>query len=174
MTIIHDALDLTVQPPSRHETWGPPASDICWSSLETCSKLFNGPHCTWPLPVLTSGGHWSTYGWHPTGMLSCYKSFYAAVDYFTLHILMQMYYWNVIDSRKENKNWLQKFFKFMTISLKAFSVHILLKSFYLKLLWNEIALNEYLTWHFTNRWNINWYMSGDTSSTIGRETTGYR
>ena len=32
-----------------------PASDIWWPSLETCSNLFIGPHCTGPLlRVLTS------------------------------------------------------------------------------------------------------------------------
>ena len=46
----------------------PPASDIWWPSLETCSNLFTwGP----PLPpVLTSGGHWSTHGWQAGGWAS--------------------------------------------------------------------------------------------------------
>ena len=29
----------TPNPPSRHQTWRPPATDIWWSSLETCSNL---------------------------------------------------------------------------------------------------------------------------------------
>ena len=58
VTITHDALALTVQGPSwpwtppdmGHGTPGPaPASDIWWPSLETCSNLFIGPHCTAPL-----------------------------------------------------------------------------------------------------------------------------
>ena len=49
-------------------TWGitlqaPPASDIWWQRLDTCSNMF-----TWglPRPVLTSSG-----GPHPTGILPC-------------------------------------------------------------------------------------------------------
>ena len=59
VTIIHDALELTVQAPLQ--TWGMRtlgshpemghgdshlASDIWWPSLETCSNLFIGPHCS--------------------------------------------------------------------------------------------------------------------------------
>ena len=105
VTITHDALDLTVSPlpalvlilipppdiwhgdspgpvPLRHGTWGPlhagpSASDIWRPSLEICSNLFIGPHCTAPPPlILTSGDHWGTYNCqadstHPTGMLPC-------------------------------------------------------------------------------------------------------
>ena len=75
VTIIYDALDLTAQPPPRYQTWylprspgyqawtyplllpsgghywrhGPTLTDIWWSSLEACSKLF-----TWgPTPTST-------------------------------------------------------------------------------------------------------------------------
>ena len=60
-------------PTPGHQMWGPPASDIWWWSLETCSNFW-GP----PLGVTSGGGYWnwSTYGFqvggtHPTGMLSC-------------------------------------------------------------------------------------------------------
>ena len=64
VTIIHDALDITVQanppppptwdmetPPGPPPAMGPPASDmIWWSSRETCLNLFIGSHCTSLLP----------------------------------------------------------------------------------------------------------------------------
>ena len=62
---------LDIRPPSLPDIRPPAPWDII---CETCSNLFAwGPI---PSPVLTSGGHWSTYGWqasgtHPTGMLSC-------------------------------------------------------------------------------------------------------
>ena len=43
MTITYDALDFTVQDPQPpgHQTWDPlSATDIWWTSLETCSKVF--------------------------------------------------------------------------------------------------------------------------------------
>ena len=71
-----------VQSPYRHRTWGPlPMShtprhgtwDIWLPSLETCSNLFIGPHCTGLVPVLTSGRmySWQAGTTHLTGMLSC-------------------------------------------------------------------------------------------------------
>ena len=61
MTITHDALDLIVQPPPNMGHGDPwpcnPAGDIWWPSLETCSNLFIGLHCTGPPLVLTSDGH---------------------------------------------------------------------------------------------------------------------
>ena len=67
VTIAHDALDLTVLPPPHpgpFQTWemgtprlpsdmeheNPPATDIWWPSLLTCSNLFIGPHCIAPTP----------------------------------------------------------------------------------------------------------------------------
>ena len=98
MTITHDALDLTVQPsppalpsghqtwdppapalPSGHQTWDPPAPALLvtssghhWRPVQACSLDDFPP----PKPILTSGGHQSTYdlqpdGTHPIGMLSC-------------------------------------------------------------------------------------------------------
>ena len=82
-------------PPPGHKTWGPlalatqdmrhgtipplppAASDIRWSSLETFSNVFIGPHSTGHLPGVTSGGGlWNLYGMEadgtqPTEMLSC-------------------------------------------------------------------------------------------------------
>ena len=53
VTITHDALDLTVQPPAQKNRLGTqppcPRSDIWW----------------WPLKLQQAGGT------HPTGMLSC-------------------------------------------------------------------------------------------------------
>ena len=91
MTITHDALDLTVQPSPqpcpldiRHGTpWtsdmGPPSPALLvtssghhWRPVQACSLDDFPP----PKPILTSGGHQSTYdlqadGTHPIGMLSC-------------------------------------------------------------------------------------------------------
>ena len=62
--------------PGPLQTWGigtpgpAPASDIWWPSLETCSNLFIGPHCTAPLPVvLIFGDHQSTFDWQSGGTL---------------------------------------------------------------------------------------------------------
>ena len=73
VTIVHDALDLTVQGlssvgPPRH---GTSASDIWWSSLDTCSNFFTSGS---PSPCLTFGGYWSTYGrrkWAVCILLEC-------------------------------------------------------------------------------------------------------
>ena len=92
VTITHDALDLTVQgsypqksdlgppalPPasdiwwSSLETcsnlfiWGPPASDIWWSSLETCSNLFIfwGFSQKWHLVVAIEAHAVNTIRWY--------------------------------------------------------------------------------------------------------------
>ena len=61
---------LTAQRPSPRP-WSYPDNDIWWLNLETCSNF------TWgPLPlVLTSGGYWSTYGWHKQAvciLLECF------------------------------------------------------------------------------------------------------
>ena len=57
----HQAWDLPLLPPTltpdiRHGDLLPPAIDICWSSLETCSNLFTWgptPHWYWHLVVAT-------------------------------------------------------------------------------------------------------------------------
>ena len=53
----------------------PPAADIWWSSLETCSNLVVWGFAPIPSVLTSSGGHRNTYGWQakstiPTGMLS--------------------------------------------------------------------------------------------------------
>ena len=100
VTISHDALDLTwsapaCPPPDMRPncTWAS-GNDIWWLRLETCSTVYTwGPPVitSWgqdwrpilicsledpSLPVLTSGGYWSTHdgqagGAHLTGMISC-------------------------------------------------------------------------------------------------------
>ena len=48
----------------------PASSGICWSKLEICLNFI-----TCPPPVLTSGGYWSTYGWHKRAvciLLGCF------------------------------------------------------------------------------------------------------
>ena len=62
--------------PPGHQTLGPPASDIWWSSLETCPNSFHWGPASPPVPVLTCGSHRSMYGWqacgmHTTAMLFC-------------------------------------------------------------------------------------------------------
>ena len=92
VTTTHDALDLIVQPPSKHGTWGPRKSRLplqtwdIWTlrtplvtSVQTYSLDLTVPDPylpNLPPPVLTSVGHWSMYSWqaggtHPTGILSC-------------------------------------------------------------------------------------------------------
>ena len=61
----------------------PPASDIWWASLETCSNLLPWGPLSPPHPlVLTSGSRcsycWQAGGTHPIGMLSCITYFYRA------------------------------------------------------------------------------------------------
>ena len=84
VTITHDALGHGYPLHTRHGTHPhPPATDIRWLSLETCSNKF-----TWgPLPplVLTSSdGHRNTCGWqvgcaHPSVMLPCWTCFLLVV-----------------------------------------------------------------------------------------------
>ena len=98
VTIIHDALEVTVQDPQpqlhhapppdiRH---GTPPRDQVWNPLCPPLVTHSGHHwrpvqtvhlrtCSFTL-VLRSGGHRSTYGLqaggtHPTAMLSCYIKF---------------------------------------------------------------------------------------------------
>ena len=57
---------------ASHCTGSPPDMG---PSLETCSKLFIPAHCTGPPTppqVLTSGSHWSTYGWTVRILLDCF------------------------------------------------------------------------------------------------------
>ena len=66
-----------------HETdHPPPATDIWWSSLETCSNASDAT----PLVLTSSGDHRNTYGWqvdgtHHTGMLLSCSLFSAFVTY---------------------------------------------------------------------------------------------
>ena len=80
---------------------GPPTSDIWWPRFKTCSNFFTRGPPPLPLPVLTSLGYCSTYGWqvgrtHPTGMLSCIwcKNIYADllkvfVNFLNFNLIMQ-------------------------------------------------------------------------------------
>ena len=74
VTITHNALDLTMKGPPT------PSPDMEYMdplALPPTDMVHEDPHL---LPVLTSGGHQSMYGWqvgriHPTEMLSCFNFF---------------------------------------------------------------------------------------------------
>ena len=74
VTITHDALDLTVQPPlpHRHQTWAPPgpptpllmtSHDHFWRPVQTCS-LEDCPTSTdiwWPKQIWLASGRYASY-----------------------------------------------------------------------------------------------------------------
>ena len=76
VTIIHDALDLTIDSPIPP----PPASGIWWPRLETCSNLFTWGH---PHPVLTSGVWLLKYIRWASGMYASHWNDFLLVTLFT-------------------------------------------------------------------------------------------
>ena len=65
VTITHDALHFTAQAPLL--TW-----DHHWRPVQTCPFHLTVQDPLRPPQVLTSGSHWSTYGWTVRILLDCF------------------------------------------------------------------------------------------------------